>query len=161
MKKIAIGLVLVFAVLVSGCAGPKQVTQPMSTPSTTEQTIAPSTTEQTITPSTTDQTMPLVTPSTTDQTMPSTTEQTMPSGVQSTTVDIMGLAFNPSTITVPSGTTIIWTNRDSVSHTVTGSNFDSGSIPPGGTFSQTFNNVGTFTYGCTIHTTMKGGVVVT
>ncbi len=55
---------------------------------------------------------------------------------------------------------ITWTNRDSAPHTITGDNFDSGSISQGSTFSQTFKDAGTFDYVCTIHPSMKGKVVV-
>jgi plastocyanin len=78
-------------------------------------------------------------------------------------VFIQGMAFTPSSITVTAGSTIIWTNKDGVPHTVTCNTvsiFDSGSISPGGTWSHTFNNVGTFQYKCTIHPTMTGTVVV-
>ena len=84
-----------------------------------------------------------------------------PTGVSGATVDIKGFAFEPSTITVTNGTTVTWTNRDSVSHTITGDNFDSGSISQGNTCSQTFNDAGTFSYHCSIHPNMKGTVIVT
>ncbi|TAL80399.1 MAG: hypothetical protein EPN88_01275, partial [Bacteroidetes bacterium] len=43
---------------------------------------------------------------------------------------IQGMAFTPSTITVVAGTTIMWTNKDAVSHTVTSNNgsFNSGTL---------------------------------
>jgi plastocyanin len=81
----------------------------------------------------------------------------------SNTVSIKGFAFNPSTLTVPVGTTVTWTNDDSTSHTVTsdsGSELSSGSISPGQTYSHTFNTAGTFDYHCRIHTSMKGNVIV-
>jgi plastocyanin len=77
-------------------------------------------------------------------------------------VFIKGMAFNPSTITVAAGTSVTWTNKDGVAHTVTstGGLFDSGSINPGETYSHLFNTAGTFPYYCTIHTYMTGSVVV-
>jgi plastocyanin len=76
-------------------------------------------------------------------------------------VFIEGMAFNPSTITVTAGTTITWTNKDGVAHTVTsGGNFDSGSISSNGTWSHLFNTAGTFQYVCTIHASMNGTVKV-
>jgi plastocyanin len=77
-------------------------------------------------------------------------------------VFIQDMAFNPSTITVAAGTTIKWTNKDIVAHTVTSDAglFESGSIATGGVFSFTFPAVGTFTYHCTPHPTMNASVVV-
>jgi plastocyanin len=75
-------------------------------------------------------------------------------------VFIQGMAFDPATITVAAGTTITWTNKDAVAHTVTSDAnlFDSGSIATNGTFSHTFATAGTFPYHCTIHTYMTGSV---
>jgi plastocyanin len=75
---------------------------------------------------------------------------------------ISGMTYNPSTITVKSGTTIKWTNMDGIAHTVTSDSglFDSGSLGDGGTFSWTFSTTGTFSYHCTFHSGMKAKVVV-
>lgn len=81
---------------------------------------------------------------------------------------IKSMAFTPSTITVAAGTTITWTNNDSVSHTVTSDTglFDSGSMSStgasgsGGSYSYTFTTAGSFPYHCTIHPSMTGTVIV-
>jgi plastocyanin len=75
---------------------------------------------------------------------------------------IQGMAFNPTTRSVAAGTTITWTNKDAIAHTVTSdiNLFDSGSIAANGTYSQTFATAGTFTYHCSIHTTMTASVIV-
>ncbi len=75
---------------------------------------------------------------------------------------IENLAFSPAALTVPIGTTVIWTNNDATTHTVTSNTglFDSGSLNNGATFSFTFNTKGTFEYHCTIHTTMHGTITV-
>ncbi|MEV5509495.1 cupredoxin domain-containing protein [Streptomyces orinoci] len=75
-------------------------------------------------------------------------------------VTIAGFAFSPSTLTVTKGTTVTWTNNDSVSHTVTGSGLNSPTLSPGDSYSFTFNSSGTFSYICTIHPSMHGTVVV-
>lgn len=75
-------------------------------------------------------------------------------------VTILNFAYDPETITVPRGTTVTWTNNDPTAHTVTGNGFDSGSIGTGETYSHTFNDAGTFAYGCTFHPNMHGTVVV-
>ena len=75
---------------------------------------------------------------------------------------IQGMAFSPATITVTAGTTIKWTNKDGVSHTVTSNDgiFDSGSLSDGSTFSYQFNTTGTFPYYCAFHAGMKASVIV-
>lgn len=77
-------------------------------------------------------------------------------------VFIQGSAFEPSAITVAAGTTITWTNKDGMDHTVTSNTglFDSGSIGNNATYSHTFSTVGTFPYKCTIHPTMNASVIV-
>ena len=49
-------------------------------------------------------------------------------------VFIQNMAYNPSTITVSANTTITWTNKDAVIHTVTSDDglFDSGNLGTGG-----------------------------
>lgn len=79
-------------------------------------------------------------------------------------VNISNFAFSPATLTVKKGTTVTWTNNDSVTHTVT-SNSDhgpsSGNLSPGQTYNFTFTDEGTFNYSCTIHPEMHGAVTVT
>ena len=76
---------------------------------------------------------------------------------------IQGMAFSPSTITVSTNTTVTWTNKDAIGHTVTSDSglFDSGTVATNGSFTYTFATAGTFTYHCKIHPTMTGSVVVT
>src|ERR671916_384875 len=77
-----------------------------------------------------------------------------------TTVIIANLAFDPASITVSTGTTVAWTNDDAVPHTVTSTDgaFDSGIFDPGGNFSFTFNEPGSFPYICQLHPQMQGTV---
>ena len=77
------------------------------------------------------------------------------------------IAFNPKTVTVSKGGTVVWTNDDSVNHDVTkssgpGPNFASGTgnMSSGSTYKQTFNTPGTIQYRCTIHPGMTGTIVV-
>ena len=72
-------------------------------------------------------------------------------------------AYAPNPITIVSGTTVTWTNNDTIAHTSTsdtGGVFDSASIPAGGRFSFTFQNKGTLTYHCTFHAGMVGTITV-
>jgi plastocyanin len=77
-------------------------------------------------------------------------------------VFIQSNSFSPASITVTAGTTIKWTNKDDVAHTVTSNTnvFDSGTIISGGTFSFTFATAGTFSYYCKLHPAMVAAVVV-
>ncbi|MDE1762618.1 MAG: cupredoxin domain-containing protein [Thaumarchaeota archaeon] len=76
--------------------------------------------------------------------------------------------FDPASDSVKVGTTVIWTNQDSVSHTVTSGDpsagpsgtFDSGLIKPGDTFKHTFTAAGTTSYFCTVHPWMTGKIIV-
>ena len=71
-------------------------------------------------------------------------------------------AYNPSPLTVASGSTVRWTNDDSVAHTSTSNTgaWSSGNMNPGAHFDFTFQTAGTFTYHCAIHPGMVGTVVV-
>ncbi|MDE1970261.1 MAG: cupredoxin family copper-binding protein [Patescibacteria group bacterium] len=79
------------------------------------------------------------------------------------TVIVKNFAFNPSMLTIKRGTRVTWVNNDNVSHTVTsddGNLFNSGTLAPGRSFSFTFTTVGTMTYHCGVHPSMKGQIVV-
>ena len=82
----------------------------------------------------------------------------------SVSISIRNLAYSREKITIKKGSTITWTNEDSMAHTVTSmsssDSFDSGTLEKGQTFSKTFNNVGTFDYVCSFHSSMKAEVVV-
>ncbi|HEY8283631.1 MAG TPA: cupredoxin family copper-binding protein [Chloroflexota bacterium] len=78
-------------------------------------------------------------------------------------VTIQNFAFSPAVLKVALGTTVTWTNQDSVAHTVTSDTnawADSGSLATGKTFSVTFNKAGSFAYHCAIHPTMTAQVLV-
>ncbi|HEY9206855.1 MAG TPA: cupredoxin family copper-binding protein [Candidatus Methanoperedens sp.] len=152
MKNIWFVGLLIAVVLLSGCTA-----QPKGTPQPTQP--APT---QTIT------TQPTVTQTLTAQPGTTGTLTATPAGTQTLTaqpvsVEIKDFKFNPATITIAKGTTVTWTNMDSVAHTVTiksGTGFDSGTLQTGDTFSFSFNTPGTFDYGCSIHTSMSGKIIV-
>ena len=78
-------------------------------------------------------------------------------------VAIQNYAFNPSTLTIQKGATVTWKNYDSVQHTVTSDSgaFSSPRLSTGDTYTYQFNNTGSFSYHCSIHTYMTGTIVVT
>lgn len=80
-------------------------------------------------------------------------------------VTVAGFAFEPVTLTVATGTTVVWTNEDSTLHTVTPGDADAGfggSLDTSGsTVEAVFDTAGTFEYFCAIHTSMTGSITVT
>jgi plastocyanin len=81
-------------------------------------------------------------------------------------VSIANMTFSPGKIIIKKGTTVTWTNNDSIAHTVTAKTDkehgpNSGTLNPGKNYSFTFNDDGTFDYFCEIHPSMTGTVTVT
>jgi plastocyanin len=71
-------------------------------------------------------------------------------------------SYIPDTVSVSVGTTVKWTNNDSIAHTATSQNnlWGSGDLEPGATFSYTFQSAGTFPYYCVYHPGMVGTITV-
>jgi plastocyanin len=80
-------------------------------------------------------------------------------------VTIQNFVFNPIAITVKKGTTVTWTNKDHVPHTVTETDGKTGPgsavIAPGATYTFTFSATGTYHYHCSIYQKTTGKVTVT
>jgi plastocyanin len=77
-------------------------------------------------------------------------------------VKIDNFSFGPPELTVTAGTTITWTNRDDIPHTVVNpaNVFKSKVLDTDDRFSFTFTTPGTYPYFCSIHPKMTGTVVV-
>jgi plastocyanin len=77
-------------------------------------------------------------------------------------VKIDNFSFGPATLTVTAGTTVTWTNRDDIPHTVVSDDkvFKSKVLDTDEKFSYTFTKPGTYSYFCSIHPKMTGKVVV-
>jgi len=75
---------------------------------------------------------------------------------------ITNFKFDPETITIKAGSTLTWTNQDSVAHTVVAQDgsWKSDNLAKGASFSYTFDKPGTYAYICSIHPTMKGTIIV-
>jgi plastocyanin len=103
-------------------------------------------------------TSPTPTPTPAPVTAGSGTPITIPTGAQT----LGNRAFSPDAVDVAVGTTVTWTNTDSITHTSTsnGAGWDSGAIAPRAQFSFTFQNAGTFPYHCAIHPGMVGTITV-
>jgi len=87
-------------------------------------------------------------------------------GASTVEVALKNFRFSPADVTIKAGTTVVWTNQDSTSHTVTSgtrdtptSLFDS-EVGPGETFSFTFTTPGVYPYHCTPHQGMDGTITV-
>ncbi len=79
-------------------------------------------------------------------------------------VSIAGQAggYAPEAPSVQIGTTVTWTNDDTITHTVTDkeAQFDSFDIGAGESWSLTFTEVGVYNYYCKFHPLMEGSVTV-
>jgi plastocyanin len=69
-------------------------------------------------------------------------------------------AYNPDPVAVHVGDTVTWKNGSDEDHNVRGGPFNSPALHPGNTFSFTFTKVGTVSYVCDFHPTMKGTIKV-
>ena len=92
---------------------------------------------------------------------PSVTASDQSSGANSE-VKIDNFSFAPETIKVSVGTTVTWTNRDDIPHTVVSTDgvFKSKVRDTDEKFSFTFTKAGTYPYYCSVHPKMTGKVVV-
>ena len=79
-------------------------------------------------------------------------------------VKIDNFSFGPASLTVAAGTTVVWTNRDDIPHTVVSTDdaktFKSKVLDTDEKFSFTFSKGGTYPYFCSIHPKMTGKVIV-
>ena len=77
-------------------------------------------------------------------------------------IKIDNFSFSPPVVTVPVGTTVRWTNRDDIPHTVVSDDqsFKSKVLDTDQDYSYTFAKPGTYSYFCSIHPRMVAKVVV-
>jgi plastocyanin len=72
------------------------------------------------------------------------------------------MSFSPDSATVNVGQSVVWHNADSIAHTATGIDFDTGTIDPGQDSTPvTFSTAGSRPYHCSIHPSMTGTLNVT
>lgn len=83
---------------------------------------------------------------------------------QSAEVKIDNFSFGPASLTVSVGSTVTWTNRDDIPHTVVSTDdpkvFKSKVLDTDEKFSFTFAKAGTYAYFCSVHPKMTGKVIV-
>ena len=94
------------------------------------------------------------------QSYPGTTQTPLVSSGQPNAVNIENFSFNPGTLTVKVGTTVVWTNNDSASHDVKSDSFSSQVLSKGQTFEFKFDQKGIYDYICGLHPSMKGKIIV-
>jgi len=76
-------------------------------------------------------------------------------------VELRDIQFTPATLTVEAGEEVTWIWEDgTVEHNVVGDDFES-DILNDGTFTETFEEPGSYDYVCTLHPGMEGTIVVT
>jgi len=76
-------------------------------------------------------------------------------------VHIDNFTFQPAELTVKTGTTVTWTNRDDIPHTiVSAGKFRSKTLDTDDKFSFTFTNAGDYKYFCSLHPHMTGTIKV-
>ncbi len=78
-------------------------------------------------------------------------------------VTIKDYSFNPKSLTVHVGDTVVWTNQGPSGHSATAydGSFDTGVLNKGSSGSFKFDKAGTFRYHCTPHPFMKASITVT
>ena len=79
------------------------------------------------------------------------------------TVEMKDLVFQPQGLKVRPVTTVTWVNNDPVVHNVRqieSAFFSADVMPPGSSFSFTFEKPGTYRYQCTFHHPAMNGVVI-
>eukprot|EP00600_Ochromonadales_sp_CCMP1393_P001522 CAMPEP_0174989778 /NCGR_PEP_ID=MMETSP0004_2-20121128/20924_1 /TAXON_ID=420556 /ORGANISM="Ochromonas sp., Strain CCMP1393" /LENGTH=586 /DNA_ID=CAMNT_0016243251 /DNA_START=85 /DNA_END=1846 /DNA_ORIENTATION=- len=93
--------------------------------------------------------------------LPSAQPTTQPTTYTAARLDWYVTVGDQGTTTIAVGDTVKWTWTDSNAHTVrsTAAGFNSGSMTSG-SFSYTFNTVGTFPYDCELHPSMQGVIEV-
>jgi plastocyanin len=71
-------------------------------------------------------------------------------------------SYKPNPIEIPVGNSIVWTNGDFVSHSVTAikGEFDSNILYAGKVFKHNFDEVGVYDYYCMLHPSMVGRILV-
>jgi plastocyanin len=78
-------------------------------------------------------------------------------------VNITATAFTPASVTIKTGDSIKWTNKDTKTHQVVSNSgaFASPIISPNHTYKHTFNTAGTYRYHDALHPSLTGKIVVT
>ncbi len=76
-------------------------------------------------------------------------------------IDMIGFKFSPTEVSIPAGSTVIWTNKESVKHDVVANDnsFESPTLDKGQTFSRKFDTPGIINYYCKFHGSPGQGMI--
>ncbi|MFQ5572614.1 MAG: plastocyanin/azurin family copper-binding protein [Nitrosopumilaceae archaeon] len=99
---------------------------------------------------------------------PTTVEVSMPTGTAVPGCEETDACYIPSSVSISTGSTVVWINDDTAAHTVTSGSptdgpdgiFDSSLVLGGDSFEVTFDDSGNYDYFCLVHPWMKGTVNV-
>lgn len=88
-----------------------------------------------------------------------------PAAAATGNVDVDDYGYAPAQVRIDQGDRVRWTNQGSQVHTVTSDDaaegdFDSGRLGSGDEYTHTFNDPGTYSYHCEIHSSMNAVVQV-
>ncbi len=83
-----------------------------------------------------------------------------PPGPGDGVVRLVGLDFEPKSITINAGKRVVWRWTDQVVHNVIGEPDVRSLNQNGGSYAYTYAKAGTYRYQCTLHVGMTGTVVV-
>jgi len=97
-----------------------------------------------------------------------TVEVSMPTGTSVPGCEETDTCFIPATVSISTGSTVVWMNDDTAAHTVTSGGpangpdgvFDSSLVMGGASFEVTFDDAGSIDYFCMVHPWMTGTVNV-
>jgi len=78
------------------------------------------------------------------------------------TIVMENMKYAPETLEIHSGDSVIWVNKDFLSHTATAENksFNSGEIKPGASWGRKFKTPGKISYKCLYHPLMKATLTI-
>jgi plastocyanin len=99
---------------------------------------------------------------------PTTVEVEVPAGTAVPGCEETNACFLPPTVSISSGSTVVWNNVDTAAHTVTSGSptggpdgiFDSSLLMGSASFEVTFDDAGSYDYFCMVHPWMTGTVNV-
>ena len=99
---------------------------------------------------------------------PATVEVSMPTGTSVPGCEKTNACYIPATVSISTGSTVVWMNDDTAAHTVTSGGpaggpdgvFDSSLVMGGASFEVTFDDAGSYDYFCMVHPWMTGTVNV-
>jgi len=77
-------------------------------------------------------------------------------------VTIKGFAFEPTSLSITAGDSVVFTNEDNAPHTATADNgsFNTGRLDRGQSTTVTFSGARSFSYFCEFHPNMKASIDV-